>query len=67
MAQRSVKLSYNHGNPGCIQRWWSDKEVDIPNTCSPVSPDQKGRMQKQSKPSHHKASSRAAACIFHVK
>lgn len=62
-----VKQRPNHGNPGYTLTWRSDEKVDIPHTCPPVFPDQSRRGKEQSKLSHHKASSRAAVCIFHVK
>lgn len=63
----SDKQRHNHGNPGYILTWRSDEKVDIPHTCPPVFPDQKRGRKEQSKQSHHKASSRAVVCIFHVK
>lgn len=60
----SVKQPPNHGNPGYILTWKSDKKVDIPHTLPPVFPDQRRRRKEQRKRSHHKASNRAVVVFF---
>ncbi len=60
----SVKQRPNHGNPDKEERWEGGHSPHL-SSCVLWSKEEKGK--EQSKLSDHKASSRAAVCIFHVK